>query len=175
MDSKYYYLEGGWPRLPKTSDDDDVTDAEHYYPDAGGRLIEVLSGDTVEDHGVIGRSEEALDSPDADSSVYDGWGLHNAVVSNMVADDRDNLHFVAGYGRPYRVENNLPIASQEGPSPSPSNFVWVQWGQDLATKIPSLATAGNRSWDAIQNVARAMNWEIGFGTAKAESGCVASG
>ena len=55
LDSKYYYLEGGWPRLPKTSDDDDVPDAEHYYPDAGGRLIEVLSGDTVENHGVIGR------------------------------------------------------------------------------------------------------------------------
>ena len=126
----------------------------------------MLSGDTVEDHGVIGRSAEKLDSPDPDSSVYDGWGLHNAVVSNMVADDRDNLHFVAGYGRPYRVANNLPVASQEGPAPSSSNFVWVQWGQDLATKIPSFATAGNRSWDAIQNLASAMNWEIGFGPRK---------
>ena len=37
LDGKYYYLEGGWPRLPKSSDDDDVPDAEHYYPDAGGR------------------------------------------------------------------------------------------------------------------------------------------
>ena len=27
-------------------------------------LIEVLSGDTVEDHGVIGRSASKLDSPD---------------------------------------------------------------------------------------------------------------
>ena len=54
-DGKYYYLEGGWPRLPKTSDDEDVPDAEHYYPDSGGHLIEVLSGDTVENHGVIGR------------------------------------------------------------------------------------------------------------------------
>ena len=38
LDAKYYYLEGGWPRLPKTSDDDDVPDAEHYYPDAGGTV-----------------------------------------------------------------------------------------------------------------------------------------
>ena len=163
LDGKYYYLEGGWPRLPKSSTDDDVPDAEHYYPDAGGRLIEVLSGDTVEDHGVIARSASKLDSPDPDSAVYDGWGLHNAVVSNLVADDRDNLHCVAGFGRPYRVDNNLPLASQADPAPFSSNFVWVQWGQDLATKIPSFPTTDRRSWDLIQQLTQLMGWEVGFG------------
>ena len=64
---------------------------------------------------------------------------------------------------PYRIGNNLPLASQSDPVPFSDNFVWIQWGQDLATKIPSFPTSGRRTWDLIQQLAQLMGWEIGFG------------
>ena len=64
-----------------------------------------------------------------------GGVLHNAVVSNMVADDRDNLQFVAGYGRPYRVELIICHSPRRRDlRRRRDNFVWVQWGQDLSDK-----------------------------------------
>ena len=123
MDGKFFYLEGGWVRREKTSTDDDVPDAEHHYPTEGGILIEIESDDSVTDHGIIWRSATKADSPpdqDEESEVYDGWGLHNAVVSNMVVDDRDNLHFMAGYGLPYDIENNSPFARTTDPTPDES-------------------------------------------------------
>lgn len=163
MDGRYFYLEGGWVRRPKSSDDAEIPDDEHYYSDEGGRLIEIEGNNDITDHGIIWRSASKLDSPDPESSVYDGWGLHNSIVSNMIADERDNLHFVCGYGNPYRISNNLPIISPLGPAPASSNFVWVQWGQDLATKIPSFPTTDRRGWDLIQQLTQLMGWEIGFG------------
>ena len=165
MGSRYFYVEGGWVRPEKTSTDDDVPDEEHHYPDEGGRLIEIESDDSITDHGIIWRSATKEDSPDpdAESEIYDGWGLHNAIVSNLLVDDRDNLHCIAGYGLPYDVENNSPLARTAEPSPDKANFVWLQWGQDLATKIASFLTTGSRAWDLIQELAQLMNWELGFG------------
>ena len=160
LGSRYFYVEGQWVRL--TSDDDAVPD-KNYYPDGGGRLIEIESDGSITDHGIVRRSATKLDSPDPEDMQYDGWGLHNAIVSNMIADDRDNLHFIAGYGMPYRIGNNLPLASQSDPVPFSDNFVWIQWGHDLATKIPSFPTSGRRAWDLIQQLAQLMGWEIGFG------------
>ena len=100
---------------------------------------------------------------DAESPLYDGWGLHNAIVSNLLVDDRDNLHVIAGYGLPYDVENNSPVARTAEPIPDHTNFVWLQWGQDLSTKIASFLTTGSQAWDLIQELAQLMNWELGFG------------
>ena len=160
LGSRYFYVEGQWVRL--TSDDDAVPD-KNYYPDGGGRLIEIESDGSITDHGIVRRSATKLDSPDPEDMQYDGWGLHNAIVSNMIVDDRGNLHFVSGYGMSYRIGNNLPLASQSDPVPFSDNFVWIQWGQDLATKIPSFPTSGRRTWDLIQQLAQLMGWEIGFG------------
>ena len=93
-DGSYFYLEGGWVR-PDGAE----------YPDAGGTLIEIESNNDVTDHGQVWRSATKQDSPDPETEddTYDGWGLHNSVISNMVADDRENLHFVAGYGSPYNI------------------------------------------------------------------------
>ena len=167
--NRYFYLEGGSVRLPKSDlDDNDLPDDERYYPDVGGNLIEIESNNDITDHGLIWRSGTVLDSPDPvdTDNIYDGWGRHNAIVSNTVGDDRGNLHVVAGYGLPYRFVNNLPVISQSGSVPDASNFVWVQWGQDLATKIPSFPTAGSQSWDLIARLAQSLNWEIGFGPRK---------
>ena len=134
-----------------------------YYPNEGGHLIEIESNGDITDHGIIWRSQTKLDSPDLEDTQYDGWGLHNAVVSNMVADSRDNLRFVAGYGLPFRANNNLPTADTTGAIPDESNFVWLQWGQDLSTKIASFLPTGSQAWDLIQELAQLMNWELGFG------------
>ena len=118
----------------------------------------------------FGGARSKLDSPDpdAESDVYDGWGLHNAVVSNMIADDRDNLRFIAGYGLPYRYRTTtspLCLHHRRNPYPTKQTLTWIQFGQDLATKIASFPTAARRGWDLIQQLAQLMNWEIGFGPA----------
>ena len=166
--NRYFYLEGGWIRLPKSDPSDDtLSDDERHYPNEAGHLIEIESNGDITDHGVIWRSRTKLDSPDPDpeNPQYNGWGLHNAVVSNMVPDSRGNLRFIAGYGLPYRINNNLPSASITGAIPDESNFNWIQYGQDLATKIASFPTNGRRGWELIQQLAQIMNWEIGFGPA----------
>ena len=168
LGSRYFYLEGGWVRAPKTSADAAIPDDEHHYPNQGGTLIEIESDESITDHGIIWRSAKKIDSPDPESEIYDGWGLHNAIVSNLLADDRDNLHCIAGYGLPYDIDANSPLARTVNPIPDESNFVWVQWGQDLATKIASFPTTARRGWELIQQLAQLMNWEIGFGPAKGE-------
>ena len=157
--SEYFYLEGGWVR-PSKSDpaDDTIPDDEQHYPDQGGNLIEIESDDTVTDHGVIWRSASKSDSPYPDDEHHDGWGLHNSVISNMVVDDRDNLHFVAGFGSPYNITENLPFSSNREPVPAFSNFNWIQWGQDLSTKISSFSTRDINVWDLIQQLAQLMQW-----------------
>ena len=144
--SKYFYLEGGWVRRATTSTDDDVTDDEHYYPNEGGHLIEIEGNGDLTDHGIVWRSRSKLDSPDPDpeNPQYNGYGRHNAITSNMVVDSRGNLRFVAGYGVPYRINNNLPVAGITDAIPDESNFPWLQWGQDLSTKIPSFPTSAPR-------------------------------
>lgn len=162
--SQYFYLEGGWVRPAKSDPADDlIPDDERHYPDQGGKLIEIKTDDTVTDHGVVWRSASKLDAPDPTSDIYDGWGLHNAIISNMTVDDRDNLHFIAGYGSPYNITENLPFSSNREPVPAFNNFNWIQWGQDLATKVASFPTRDIRVWDLIQQLAQLMRWEIGFG------------
>ena len=170
MGSRYFYLEGGWVRRPKDPDTAEETypDDQYYYPNEGGKLIEIESNDAVTDHGQVWRSATKQDHPDADddSPIHDGWGLFNAIISNIVVDERGNLHFVAGFGSPYNVDENLPFSSNREPVPSLANFQWLQWGKDLATKIASFPTGGARVWALIQQVAQIMNWEIGFGPDK---------
>ena len=163
MGSRYFYLEGQWLRLPKSDPtDDELPNDERYYPNEGGQLIEIESNNDITDHGIVWRSASKLDSPDPEADYYDGWGRHNAVVSNMIPDTRDNLHFVAGYGIPYRIINDLPVISQEGAIPDATNFVWMQWGQDLATKIPSFPTTDRRTWDLIQQLVEIMGGRSGL-------------
>ncbi|MDE0685623.1 MAG: hypothetical protein OXI63_22065, partial [Candidatus Poribacteria bacterium] len=157
----YYFLEGGWVRAPR--DDSDEPNDQHHYPNTGGRLIAIESDNSVTDYGQAWRSATIADSPDDDNEIYDGWGLHNAIISNLIADGRDNLHFVAGYGTPYNVNENLPFSSTLDPIPLFSNFQWLQWGQDLATKIERFPTDGVAAWELIQRLAQVMHWEVGFG------------
>lgn len=165
MGSRYFYLEGGWARRPKDNPADvTLPHDQHHYPNEGGRLIEIKTDDTITDHGRLWRSATKADSPnpDTDDMTYDSWGLHNAVISNMIADDRDGLHFIAGYGSPYNVNENLPFSSNRNPIPALSNYPWLTWGKDLPTKIASFHETDIKVWDAIQDLARLTGWEVGF-------------
>ena len=160
----YFYLEGGWARLPKTdATDDELPDDERYYPNEAGKLIEITNADAIVEHGVVWQSASKLDSPDPDSDRYNGWGLHNSIPTNMVADSDNNLRFVAGYGLAYRIDNNLPTIAGSNVIADASNFNWIQWGKDLATKIASFSTTGIHVWNLIEQLAQLMRWEIGFG------------
>ena len=162
----YFYLEGGWVRQSKDDPlDETIPDDQHHYPNQGGTLIEIASDDSITDHGQVWRSATKQDSPDPENEdgVYDGWGLHNAVLSNMIVDDRGNLHFVAGYGSPYNIRENLPFSSNREPVPALSNYHWLQWGKDLSTKIASFPTTDVKAWELIEQLAQLMGWEIGFG------------
>ena len=164
--SYLFYLEGGWVRQSKDDPLDElIPDDQHHYPNQGGTLIEIASDDTITDHGQVWRSATKQDSPDPENEdgVYDGWGLHNAVLSNMIVDGRGNLHFVAGYGSPYNISENLPFSSNREPVPALSNYHWLQWGKDLSTKIASFPTTDVKAWDLIEQLAQLMGWEIGFG------------
>ena len=163
--SRYFYLEGNWYR--RISDDNEQPN-EFYYPNEGGNLIEIESDGDVVDHGIVWRIRTKSNSPDPENDIYNGWGLHNAVVSNMARDGRGNLRFVAGYGPPYRDVNNLPLASVTGAIPDVSNFQWIQWGQDLATKLVSFSTEGGNTWDLIQQLGQVISWELGFGPTRSQ-------
>ena len=78
-------------------------------------------------------------------------------------DSRGNLHFVAGYGSPYNISENLPFSSNREPVPALSNYHWLQWGKDLSTKIASFPTTDIKAWGLIEQLAQLMGWEIGFG------------
>ena len=160
--SDYFYLEGGWARLPKTSTDDDVPVEEHYYPNEGGRLIEIESNGDITDHGVVWRSAARADSPNPESEVYDGWGLYNSVVSNMIADDQDNLHFIAGYGLPFLIANNLPASTALGESSRIDNFAWLQFGTNLPMKLENVVLEGKDYWSACVDMAVLNDSELGF-------------
>lgn len=174
----YFYLEGGWVRPDKDDPLDTTIPADqHHYPNAGGHLIEINTDDTITDHGIVWRSATKLDSPDPDEEdgVFDGYGRHNGIISNMFAGPRGNLHFVAGYGSPYNISENLPFSSNREPVPDLSNYHWLQWGHDLATKIQSFPTRDAKSWELIQRLAAIMNWEVGFGPSKLKVDSVQDG
>ena len=155
-DGSYFYLEGGWVRQGKDDPlDQTIPDDQHDYPNQGGTLIEIESNNDVTEHGQVWRSATKDDNANAseDSEIYDGWGLHNSVISNMIVDERDNLHFVAGYGVPYNIDENLPFSSLDAPVPALSNFQWLQWGTDLAAKIASFPVSGQRGLPLTQALA----------------------
>ena len=159
INNRYFYLEGGWVRLPKVRSDPTMTPCQTMNGTIPTKVDISLKSNltaTLRITASSGAVGTKLDSPDPDpeNPQYDGWGLHNAVVSNMVPDNRDNLRFIAGYGLPYRINNNLPSASITGAIPDETNFNWIQFGQDLSTKIASFPTNGQRGWELIQQLAQ---------------------
>ena len=155
-----YYLEGGSIRRIGTTDANDL----YYYPNEGGKLIEIQSDNTIVDHGIIWRSGKVLDSPDPEIADrrYDGWGLHNSIPSNMIVGSGDTLNFIAGFGNPFRTAENLPSTNPIVIDADPGNFNWIQYGKELSTKIEEADLEGTNYWAACTQLATLTDAEIGF-------------
>ena len=173
LNNRYYYFEGGWVRRAKTSVAPDAPAAEHYYPNSGGTLIEILSNNIAVNHGSAERTETIDDSPDPSNPIYDGFGLRNACVSNLACNHQaDTVNLIAGFGIPYRLADNLPTQSREHSINTIDNFDWIQYGKTLSTKLSTYKTADRQVWDMITELGRAIDYEVGFGPSPA---VVASG
>ena len=157
-----YYLEGTWlntlPIGPTYPDDD-----------SAGHLIEIrVSDEEIVDKGLVWRSElpPVIDPNDADYDPnFDGYGIHNAFPSNMIKDRYNNLHFIAGFGLPYDLTDTSAelVTVDDTPVNKMSNFVWIQWGRDLASKINAFPTNGANLWNLLEGLASLVNHEMGFG------------
>ena len=165
----YHYIEGGWVRRSAPAG---AADIDRYdYPNEGGRLIEVLSDDTVSDEGVLLRSAGRSDSPDPAQPRYDGFGLHNSVVSNLFEDMDGQLGVVAGFGLPIQIATNRPLVPLVGPASEIENFVWITHGKGLASKIQNFDLQSQSLWQGLSNQALMTQSELGFipDAAKVES------
>ena len=112
----------------------------------------------------IWRSENVLDSPNPEAADrrYDGWGLHNAITSNMIVGSKDTLNFVAGFGYPFRTAENLPSTNPIVLDGDVGNFAWLQYGRSLSTKLENATLEGTDYWSACTQMAVLSNAEIGF-------------
>ena len=157
-----YFVEGTW--ISKLSD---VVD----YPtfDDCGHLFRLDSMDTIWDLGPAWRSHRDKDEP--------GRGMHTAFASNIhratVAGSEftaGTLHFVAGYGLPARYPSSDDRNSGRGSIQSlfsrevirQDNWVWLQYGKKLSTKVPVFPTNGKYVWPLIEELARIVDYEVGW-------------
>ena len=159
-DSKYFYVEGGWVRRGADSDDD--PEDQHYYPNMGGNLIEILTAGTVSDYGRLLRSAFKSDSPDPTNKIYDGWGLHNSILSNLFVDSLSQLGIISGFGLPIDIDSNLPIVPLIGPVPEVENFVWITHGKILPSKIQNFNIRNQTFWEGASALALMTQFQLGF-------------
>ena len=157
-----YFVEGTW--ISKLSH---VVD----YPtfDDCGHLFRLDSMDTIWDLGPAWRSHRDKDEP--------GRGMHTAFASNIhratVAGSEfteGTLHFVAGYGLPARYPSQTDRDGGGGSIQSlfsrevvrQDNWVWLQYGKKLSTKVPVFPTNGKYVWPLIEELARIVDYEVGW-------------
>ena len=147
--NRVYWVEGQWI----------VGFSGKEYPtfSDAGHLKSCDSDGTVTDHGGAWRSF-------VDKTGGTGFGVHTAFPSNLWHDNlTDSLFFIAGYGIPIDVtERNNILTSDDAVASDLTNWVWLQWGQNLATRISVLHTNGRSTWELMSEIARTVDYEIGF-------------
>lgn len=153
--NKVYWVEGQWisafggKQYPTFSD--------------AGHLQSCDTDGTVTDHGGAWRSY-------VDGEGGTGFGVHTAFASNLWHDNlTDSLFFIAGYGIATDVIARDNILTDDTPvAQDLTNWVWLQWGQNLATRVSVLHTNGRSTWELMSEIARTVDYEIGFTEAHAE-------
>ena len=145
---RIYFVEGQWVSSLSNKTYPTFSDAGHLQ--------------SIDRHGMI------VDDGGAWRSYYDkeggtGLGMHTAFPSNIHHDNlTDSLFFIAGYGLPIDVDAdsiqtvNTPIVQDL------TNWVWLQYGQNLSTRISEFHTNGISTWELMSRLARTVDWEIGF-------------
>ncbi|MDE0638152.1 MAG: hypothetical protein OXI43_20115 [Candidatus Poribacteria bacterium] len=162
-DDNIYFVEGQW-----VSGLSDVTD----YPtfDDCGHLFRLDLMDTIWDLGPAWRSHR-------DASKV-GRGMHTAFASNIHPAQVDDskftegtLHFISGYGLSARYPSSDDRSEGRGSVQTNTlsrevkrqdNWVWLQYGKKLSTKVPVFPTNGKYVWPLIEELARIVDYEVGW-------------
>ena len=153
QDRTVYFLEGTWLSAIK----------KFPNSDESGHLGSIDFQGTYTDLGPAWQSYR-----DTSGS---GVGLHTAFASNL--HSADALHFISGYGmladtegsdrNNWRVSSNLGFITQ-----SIDNWVWLQYGEKLATKISVFPTNDRTVWSLLEELARVLDYEIGWTSGQEE-------
>jgi len=92
-----------------------------------------------------------------------GAGVYTAFCSNLHRHSEDGtFHLISGYGLfslpsddTQQSQNNLLTAASD-------NWVWLQYGTKLASKIPIFPTNDRTVWSLLEELASVVDFEVGF-------------
>ncbi|MYB02424.1 hypothetical protein F4X90_22515 [Candidatus Poribacteria bacterium] len=151
--NEVFFLEGQW--LSQFG----VSDGYPTHAEAG-HFGKINTSDVLIDLGPVW---ESYNDP-----AGTGLGMHTAFSSNLHYDSTtDALHFIAGYGIPANRADNT-VVTADIVHGEIDNWMWVQYGKKLSTKIRVFPTNGRRAWDLMEELARVVDWELGFSPAEKE-------
>ena len=151
---RVYFVEGQW--ISSFSDREFPT-----FSDAGHL-------GSIDRHGML------VDEGGAWRSYVDrrggtGFGVHTAFSSKIWHDNlTDSLFFIGGYGLPIDVDSESVATADDPVAGDLTNWVWLQYGRNLATRFAELRSNGMNTWDLLSSIARSVDWEIGFTEAVSE-------
>ena len=92
-----------------------------------------------------------------------GIGLHTAFCSNLHRNELDDtLHLISGYGLLSDSAQETQQSQRDFVNVGIDNWVWLQFGKKLATKIPIFPTNDRTVWSLLEELARVVDFEIGF-------------
>ena len=98
-----------------------------------------------------------------------GIGIHTAFCSNLHRSEQDNaLHLISGYGLLSDSAQKTQQSQNDAITKSVDNWVWLQYGKELATKIAIFPTNDRTAWDLLEELARVCDFEVGFTSGQEE-------
>ena len=142
-----YFSEGNWVSiLPDVSTYPTFEDAGHFF--------QIDQHDMLIDLGPAWRSERDI--------AGSGRGMHTAFCSNIHRNEQDDtLHLISGYGLPANPTMGIQTV-ETTEAQTLTNWVWLQYGTKLATKIPVFPTNGKSVWALLEELARVVDFELGW-------------
>ena len=158
VDNAVFFVEGTW-----LSGLEGVGNFTYPTFADAGHLYSINSSGALRDRGPVWRT----------SRRTDGLGQYTSFCSNLLSVEsqsgKDVLHLVAGYGL---LANPAGYNSSQGTIHSTDvlypevrdldNFMWLQYGQELVTKLSVFPTNGSTVWSLLEQLAIICDFEVGF-------------